>query len=89
VDEVNEVQSFVPSHMKHIFALDIKTDDSLKVKRRTLVTTSCEANSNSKEKIKVDGQASSRSITVQEADNLKAETGMVEALEISENIEDL
>ena len=33
--EVNEVQSSIPSRMKHIFTLNIKADDSLKVKRRT------------------------------------------------------
>jgi len=48
--EVNEVQSSISSCMKYISTLDIKTDDSLKVKKHTLVITSCEASSNLKEK---------------------------------------
>jgi len=62
--EVKEVQNYMPSCMKHISTLDVKTDGSLKVKRHTLVITSCEASSNSKEKIKEDGQVSSHPITV-------------------------
>ena len=50
--ETNEVQSFVLSLIKRISALDVKGDSSLKVKRRNLVITSCEASSNSKGKIK-------------------------------------
>jgi len=34
--------------MKHIFTLEIKPDGSLKVKRCTLVITSCEASSKKK-----------------------------------------
>jgi len=49
--ETNEVQSFVPSCVKCIFILDIKTDGSLKVNRCTLVITSCEASLISKAKI--------------------------------------
>jgi len=36
--------------MKHIFTVDIKIDGSLKMKRCTLIITSCEARTNSKEK---------------------------------------
>ena len=50
--EVNEAQSSVPSRMKRITALDIKTYGSLKVKRHTLVITNCDGSSNSKGKIK-------------------------------------
>ena len=71
--------------MKHISTLDLNTDDSLKVKRRTLVITICEASSNSKEKIKGDKQASSHPITVQEADDLEDETESTEASKTSEN----
>ena len=46
--EVNEVQSSIPSRMKLIFSLGIKTDGSLKVKRFTLVIPSYEASSNSR-----------------------------------------
>jgi len=57
------------------------------VKRRTLVITSCEARSNSKEKVKKDGQPSSHPITVREADDLEAESGSAEAPETLENAE--
>ena len=62
--EVIKVQSFVPSRMKHISTLDVMIDGSLKVKRCTLVITNYEASSNSKEKIKWDGQASFHPVTV-------------------------
>ena len=83
--EVNELQSSIPSRMERISALDIKTDGPLKVKRCTPVITSYEASSNSKEKIKENGQASSHPITVRDANDLKAETGTAKALETSEN----
>jgi len=47
--------------------------------KRTLVNTSCEANLNSKEKIKGDGQASSHPVTVQGAEDLKDKTESDEA----------
>jgi len=62
--EVNRVQCSIPSRMKCISSLDVKTEGSLKVRRRTLVITNCEANSTSKEKIQWDGQASFHPITV-------------------------
>jgi len=86
--EVNEVQSSVPSRMKRISALDIKTDGSLKINKYTLVITSCEASSNSNGKIKDEEQASSHLVVVQEADNLKAKTEVAEASETSKNTED-
>ena len=78
--EVNELQSSIPSRMERISALDIKTDGPLKVKRCTPVITSYEASSNSKEKIKENGQASSHPITVRDANDLNAETGTAKAL---------
>ena len=76
--EVNQVQNTVPSHMKCIFASGIKADSSLKVKRRTLVITSCETSSNSKEKINENGQASSHPIIVWKVDDLDVETRSTE-----------
>jgi len=61
--------------------LDIKAAGSLKVQRCPLVTNSFEACSNSNE------QASSHPIIVYEADDLEANTGLVEAPENSENVE--
>jgi len=86
--EVNEAQSSVSSRMKRISALDIKTDGSLKVKRCTLVITNCEASSNSKEKIKEDGEATSPCVTVLVTNDLEAETGSVDVPETLANAED-
>ena len=88
LDEVNEVQSSVPSCVKCISTLDVKTDGSIKVKRRTLVITNCEANSNSEEKIKGDGQASFYPVTIREDDNLEDDIQSAEAPETTENAED-
>jgi len=82
--EPNQVQSFIPSHTKCISTLDVKIDGSLKVKICTLVITSCDASSNSKEKIKEE-QASSDHVIVQEADNLKAEVKSTEAPKTKES----
>ena len=52
LNETNEVQSFVPSHMKCVSTLDVKIDGYLKVKRRTLV--SCEASGHLKDEMKAE-----------------------------------
>ena len=85
--EVNEVQSSVPSSMKRISTLDVKTNGSLKVRRHTLVITSCKTNSNSKGKTENEEQGSSHPVIVREDDDLKVETGSTEALETPENEE--
>ena len=77
--ETNEVQSFVLSLIKRISALDVKGDSSLKVKRRNLVITSCEASSNSKGKIKDEKQVSSNHVTIREVDDLGAKVEPAEA----------
>jgi len=74
--------------MKCVFNLNVKTNGSLKIKRRTLVITSYETSSNSKDKIKDEEQPSSHPATVQEANDLKAETESTKALEIPENVGD-
>ena len=85
--KLNEVQSSIPSRMKRIFDLDIKTNSSLKVKRCTLVITSYETSSNSKEQIKEDGKASSHPITIWVANDLEVEVKLAEVPETSENTE--
>ena len=50
--------------MKHISTLDVKNNGSLKVKRHTLVITSCEASLNSKGKIEEEEQDFSNQVTV-------------------------
>jgi len=62
--ESNKVQRFIPSHMKRVSTLDVKIDGSLKVKRCTLVITSCDCSSNSKDEIKDEDQVSSNHITI-------------------------
>jgi len=52
LSEINEARSFIPSHMKHVLTLDVTIDGFVKVNRRTLVITSCNASSNSKDEIK-------------------------------------
>ena len=61
---------------------------ALKIKRHTLVITSYKTNSNSKGKIKDEQQASSHPITVREANDLKAKTGLAEVQETPENVGD-
>jgi len=65
--------------MKRVFTLNVKIDGSLKVKRRTLVITSCKVSSNSKDEIKDVDQVSSNHITIREADDLEIEVDPVEA----------
>ena len=76
--ETNEFQSFIPSRMKHVLTLDVKIDGFLKVRRCTLVITSCDASLNSKDKIKDEDQVSSNHITIREADDLEAEVELAE-----------
>jgi len=71
--------------MKCISIFDVKTNCTLKVKGHTLIITGCEASSNSKDKIKGDGQASSHLVTIWEADDLEEETELAEELETSKN----
>jgi len=47
----------------------VKADDSLKVRRHTLVRTSHEANASAKERTKEEEQASSNHVTIQEVDD--------------------
>ena len=62
--ETNEVHSFIPSLINCISTLDVKTNGSLKVKRRTLVITGLKANSNSNGKVKEKEQVSSNTSQV-------------------------
>jgi len=57
--------------MKRISTSDVKSDGSLKVKRRTLVITSYQTSSNAKGKIKDEEQPSSPPITIREDDDLE------------------
>jgi len=50
--EINQVQSSIPSCMKHVFTLDVKTNGSIKVKRCTLVLTGHGANASLKKRTK-------------------------------------
>jgi len=86
--KVNEVQSSIPLCVKCVSTLDVRSDGSLKVKRRTLVITSYRTSSNSKGKIKDEEQPSSHPITIREANDLEDDTKSAEMPNTSENIED-
>ena len=79
------MKNFVPSRMKHVSTLDVKIGDSLKVKRRTVVITICNASLNPKDKIKNENQVSSNHIMIREADDLETE---VEPAEAPRTVED-
>ena len=83
--ETIKVQSLVPSRMKRVSTLDVQIDSSLKVRRCTLVITSCDANLNSKDEIKDEDQDSSNHITIWEADDLEIE---VEPADVPKTLED-
>jgi len=70
--------------MKCISTLDLKTGGSLKVKRCTLVITSCEASLNSIGKIEEE-QASSDHVTIRKVDDLENENRLAEAPQNSDN----
>jgi len=71
--------------MKCIFTLVIKTDDSLKVKRHTLVIISCEGSWNPKERIKKEEEGFSNPIIVREADDLEVKVEQTGALKKTVN----
>jgi len=79
------MKSNIPSRINHISILDVTTGKSLKVKRCTLVMTSCEASSDLKEKIKEDEQSSSHPIIVRQLDDLEVDTGLATVPETLEN----
>jgi len=63
---INEVQSSIPSHMKHFSTLDVKMDGLLRVKGHTIVFTGQQKSSNSNEKPEEEQIASSNHITILE-----------------------
>jgi len=73
--------------MNCVSTLDINTGASLKVKRRTLVVTSCGASLNSRKQIRKDVQVFAHPIAVQEAVDLEAESKLAEVPKTSENTE--
>jgi len=85
--EVNEVQSSVPSCMKCISTLDVKTNGSLIVKSHTLVSTSDRTSLNSNSKIKDKEQLSSHAVTIWEANDLEDDTQSTKVPNTSENVE--
>jgi len=69
----NEVQSSIPSHMKHFLSLDAQIDSSLRVKRCTLVFIGQQKNSNSNKEMKEEELVSSNDIIIHECDNSDSE----------------
>ena len=82
---INEVQSSIPSCMKRFSSLDVKTDGSLRVKRRTVVFTGQQKNSNSIEETEKDKAVSSNHITIHECDNSGSEIELAETPKILED----
>jgi len=75
---INEVQSSTPSRMKHFSSLDVKTDGSLRVKRRTVVFTGQRKISSSNKEAEKEEVVSSNHITIHECDNLDSEIQLEE-----------
>jgi len=85
LSKINKVQSVIPSHMKRLSTLDVKTEGSLRVKRHTVVFTGHRVNPGLKEELKQEEQASSNHIIVQEVDDSDAE---IELTETPKTLED-
>jgi len=66
---INEVQSLIPSRMKCFSSLDVKTDGSLRVKRRTVVFMGQRKNSGPNEEAEEEKVISSNHITTHECDD--------------------
>ena len=75
---VNEVQSSIPSRMKRFSSLDVKTDGSLRVKRRTVIFTSQRKNSDSNKEAEEEEFVSSNHITIHECDDSDSEIELAE-----------
>ena len=67
--------------MKRISTSDVKANNSMEVKRHTLIITSCEARMNSKERAKEGEQAFSNHVTIKDADYLEVEVNPNDAQE--------
>ena len=66
---INEVQSFIPSRMKHFSSLDVKIDSLLSVKRHIVIFTGQQNNSNSSNEAKEEEVVPSNHITAHECDD--------------------
>jgi len=82
---INEVQSSIPSHMKRFSSLDVKTDNSLRENRSTVIFTSQQNNSNSNQEAEEEEVVFSNHITTHECDNSDSE---IELAETPESFED-
>jgi len=71
--------------MKCILTLDVKTDNSLTVKRPTLVPPVVRLAPTQNENIKKEEQASSDHVTIRATDDLEVEVTPTKALETLEN----
>jgi len=85
LDDTNEVQSSIPSHMKQFSTLDVKIDGSLRVKRHTVVFMGQQGNSDSSEKKGQENVASFNNIVVRACEDSTLE---IELVEIPETFED-
>jgi len=75
---MNEVQSSIPSCIKRFSSLDVKTDGSLRVKRRTMIFTGQQNNSDSSNEAKEVEIVPSNHITAHECEDSDSEIELAE-----------
>jgi len=68
----NKAQSSIPSHMKRFLTLNVKTDGLQRVKRRTVVFTGQQSNSDTNKGDKQEQVTSSNHIRVQKCEDLES-----------------
>jgi len=78
---INEVKSSIPSRMKCFSNLDVKTDDSLRVKRRTVIFMGQQNNSNSSNKAEEEEVIPYNHITAYECDDSGSQIELAETPE--------
>jgi len=81
---INEVQNSIPSRMKRFSSFDVKTDGSLRVKRRTVIFTGQQNNSNSSNEAEEKEVVPSNHITAHECDDSDSEIELAETPETFE-----
>ena len=76
--DTNEVRSSIPSRMKRLSTLDVKTEGSLRVKRRTVILIGQQSNPDSNKEEERGEMASSHHITGREYEDSNSETELTE-----------
>ena len=71
--------------MKRFSSLDVKTDGSLRVKKRTVIFTCQQKNSNSSNEVEEEEVVSSNHITIHECDDSNSEIELAKTLKTFED----